>query len=187
MVESLIPPSLRSGCIVDIGCGSHPAFLQDTTFSCKVGLDKSFTPEFVDGMSSAGFRLIRVDLDENPELPLESECCDVVTMTAVLEHFHPHTVPKVLAEIFRILKPKGICIFTTPPPWTHALLGIMARLKLVSSEEVEEHKVLYDVKEIVRLLADAGFPGEAIRGGYFELGMNCWASAAKSIPERGVR
>jgi len=187
MVERLIPPSLRSGCIVDVGCGSYPAFLQDTTFSCKVGLDKSFTPEFVDVMSSSDLRLMRVDLDENPDLPLESESCDVVTMMAVLEHFHPHTVPRVLAEIFRILKPKGICIITTPCPWTHALLEIMARLKLVSAEEIEEHQVLYSVKAILRLLANAGFPGEAIRGGFFELGMNCWASAAKTTPERGAR
>jgi len=37
--DSLIPEHLRSGKIVDIGCGTTPYFLANTTFSKKIGID----------------------------------------------------------------------------------------------------------------------------------------------------
>ncbi len=61
---------------------------------------------------------------------------------------------------------------TTPAPWTDALLRIMARLNLVSSAEIHEHKSLFDRASLLGTLAKAGFGEEDMRGGYFELGLN---------------
>lgn len=186
MVERLIPTGHRTGCIVDIGCGSYPAFLKETTFSRKVGLDRALDQRLVEEFAAKGLCLIQHDLERDPVLPLENESSDVVMMTAVVEHLRPDTVPLLLSEIFRVLKPGGLCIITTPAPWTQALLGCMAKVRLVSSDEIEEHQASYDCKALRSLLASAGFPAKGLRGGRFELGMNCWAVAVKTVPERGL-
>lgn len=40
MANSLIPSDLRTGSILDIGCGLYPLFLMNIDFSKKYGLDK---------------------------------------------------------------------------------------------------------------------------------------------------
>jgi len=55
----------------------------------------------------------------------------------------------------------------------------MARMKLVSPAEIDEHKGAYDCASIFAMLVVAGFREENLQGGYFELGLNVWASATK--------
>lgn len=179
MAQSLVPPSCRKGCIVDIGCGSLPLFLAGTDFAEKIGLDKNFNSTDVRSFVSRGFSLIEHDIEKTAELPLRNNCCDAVTMLAVIEHIEPQRLGPLLAEIYRILNPGGVCIITTPAPWTDSLLRLMARLKLVSSTEIDEHKGCYDRASILSTLTTAGFPTENMRGGYFEFGLNVWAVARR--------
>ena len=111
--------------------------------------------------------------------PLDDEFFDVVTMLAVLEHIAPEHLPAVLSQIHRVLKNGGLFIITTPAPWSHGLLRVMARLRLVSLLEIEEHKACYRAGAISTLLMASGFLAENIRFGYFELGMNLWLTATK--------
>jgi SAM-dependent methyltransferase len=180
MAQSLMPSDRRNGCIVDIGCGTSPLFLASSDFAEKIGLDKSFNSGIVESFAGPNLRLIEHDIEELVELPLESTSCDVVTMLAVIEHIEPHRLKPVLAEVYRILKPGGAYILTTPAPWTDSLLRISARLKLVSSAEIDEHKDVYDRASIFAMLVIAGFREENLRGGYFELGLNVWATATKA-------
>jgi SAM-dependent methyltransferase len=180
MAQSLIPSNRRKGCIVDIGCGTLPLFLASTDFAEKIGLDKSFNSSVARSFTSPSFRLIEHDIEEVGELPLRDACCDVVTMLAVIEHIEPQRLERLLGEVYRILKPGGIYIITTPAPWTDSLLRIMASLKLVSSAEIDEHKGLYDRASILGMLVKAGFREEGMRGGYFELGLNVWAVATRT-------
>ena len=53
----------------------------------------------------------------------------------------------------------------------------MSSVRLVSHEEIDEHKAQYSGGEIVSLLVEAGFDRSGIRCGTFELGMNVWAVA----------
>jgi SAM-dependent methyltransferase len=180
MALSLIPPDYRKGCIVDIGCGTFPLFLASTDFAEKIGLDKSFNPSVAHALTSPSFRLVEHDIEKVEELPFGDSCCDVVTMLAVIEHLEPQRLERLFAEVYRILKPSGIYIITTPAPWTDRLLRIMARLRLASSAEIDEHKGCYDRASIFDMLATAGFRGESMRGGYFELGVNVWAVASRA-------
>ncbi len=180
MAQSLIPSEYRKGCIVDIGCGTRPLFLAGSGFVNKIGLDKDFSSDSVSLFSSDNFRLIKHDLEKDAELPLEGNCCNAVTMLAVIEHLNAWQLPSLFAEVFRILKPGGICIVTTPASWTDGLLGIMSKLNLVSSTEIHEHKGLYDRGRILEMLMAAGFPRDGLRSGYFELGLNIWISAMRS-------
>ena len=55
----------------------------------------------------------------------------------------------------------------------------MARMRLVSSDEIYDHKAAYSYPDLVALLLEAGFRPNLIQAGYFEWGMNCWAVAVK--------
>ena len=175
VAESLIPSGHRKGCIVDVGCGALPIFLARIDFSRKIGLDKSLGSGIAQSFSAENLQLIEHDIEKEDKLPLESNYCDVVTMLAVIEHLESHRLKGLFSEIYRILKPGGIYIMTTPAPWTEGLLRIMAKFRLVSSVEIDDHKGKCDRTTIFSLLIAAGFPEENVRGGYFELGLNLWA------------
>jgi SAM-dependent methyltransferase len=179
LAEGLIPDHLRSGRIVDLGCGSYPLFLLSTDFSEKVGLDKLVHISPDHHADCHGLQLEFLDLSAEALLPLPDESCEVVTMLAVLEHLSPIRVPPLMKDILRVLRKGGVLIVTTPAPWSDRLLRFMAGLRLVSPEEIAEHQAAYSPAQIGKLQRDAGFAKETIRYGYFECGLNCWALAGK--------
>ncbi len=175
--DSLIPEALRTGRILDIGCGSYPAFLSGTRFGERYGLDRVVA---LADVKDADLKLVMHDIADRPGLPFESTFFDVVTMLAVFEHLELPTLRRLLQEIRRVIRPGGIFVMTTPVRWTETILQLMSQLRLVSNEEVSEHKALYSHGEIVTLLVEAGFDHSHIRHGTFEVGMNLWAVAQKN-------
>lgn len=174
--DSLIPEGARAGKILDIGCGSYPAFLTNTRFAERYGLDRVALPD----VRGTELTLVAHDIANSSGLPFDDGFFGVVTMLAVFEHLEPVVLRKLLREIGRVLSPGGTYVMTTPVRWTEGILKFMAHLKLVSHEEVSEHKAQYSRGEIVNLLLEAGFDQSRIRHGTFELGMNVWAAAQKS-------
>ncbi len=166
----------RSGRVLDIGCGAYPNFLCHTEFKEKFGLDRLPT----DQINVQGIQLSNFDLETQTNLPFPDDFFDTVTMLAVFEHIEPAKLPAVLKEIFRVLKPGGQFILTTPTIWTNALLKYLAMAGLVSKEEIEEHKDAYTPKRISSALNQAGFDKDKLKTKYFELGMNILASAFKN-------
>ncbi|HEX6938040.1 MAG TPA: methyltransferase domain-containing protein [Longimicrobiales bacterium] len=198
MANRLIPEELRGGRIVDIGCGSYPYFLSTTRFAHRFGLDRLAsvgapaaegpTPSGAAGSAPGvapgvqgpeGVTLIHHDLAGRTALPFDDGSVDVVTMLAVFEHLDHDVLRHTLAEIRRILRPGGVYVLTTPAAWTDRLLRALARLGLVSAEEIEEHKDAYTHARIADLLAHAGFDRAAMRFGTFEFGMNLWATVRR--------
>lgn len=175
IANTLIPPAYRKGSILDIGCGSYPLFLMNTEFSEKYGIDGEIR---VSGMRD-GITLIPYDFTSKTHLPFKVDYFDVVTMLAVFEHLHPEELVSLVKEIYRIIKPGGIYILTTPAPWTKQLLRALAMLRLVSPVEIKDHKDVYSHKEIASILQTAHFRKEQIMLGYFEVLMNIWATAKK--------
>lgn len=172
--DALIPDSLRRGRILDIGCGTWPKFLHSICFGEKHGIDR--IGEWHD---RGDVRFMRHDIAQVGPLPYADSFFSVVTMLAVVEHIEPAVVPPIFDEINRILAPGGVFILTTPAPWTDRLLRLLARLNLVSREEIEEHKAAYSPHDLLGKLVDAGFEAGEIRAGYFEAGMNVWCCAGK--------
>ena len=167
---------LRSGKLLDIGCGAFPNFLIKTKFNEKFGLDKLPT----DHPNIQGIQLLNFDLETQSVLPFADDFFEVVTMLAVFEHIEPSRLPVILKEIRRVLKPGSLFILTTPTVWTNALLKYLARAGLVSKEEIEEHKDAYTPGRIVGYLQAAGFEKNLVETEYFEFGMNILAEAIKS-------
>jgi ubiquinone/menaquinone biosynthesis C-methylase UbiE len=111
--------------------------------------------------------------------PFGSNYFNIVTMLAVFEHIDNDDLKPMLKEIYRILKKNGILIITTPAPWSDKLLHFMARLGLISAEEIHEHKHNHPKAKIENILSQAGFAKSKIQSGFFEFHMNMWFTAKK--------
>ena len=175
LANKKIPSELRSGKILDIGCGSYPNFLISTNFNIKYGLDPSVNIKD----SPEGIDLIQFDIEKEETLPFNDNFFSVITLLGVYEHIEPERLINVLSEIYRVLKPGGMFILTTPAPWTDKLLRLLASFNLVSKEEIDAHKDAYSHRRICNSLITSGFKKELIVQGYFEMLLNIWTYAKK--------
>lgn len=174
-----IKPVLRRERILDIGCGSYPLFLTKINFEEKYGLDKEARPVAGNTVHPPGIIFVKHDIENEAELPFQEDFFDVVTMLAVFEHIEPDRLIDILKEIRRILKPGGRFFLTTPAPRADKLLRFMAKWRLISSEEIDEHKSAYNHTALIGYMEKAGFAGEKMKSGYFELFFNIWFYADK--------
>jgi 2-polyprenyl-3-methyl-5-hydroxy-6-metoxy-1,4-benzoquinol methylase len=175
IANRLIGAQHRTGRILDIGCGSHPYFLSHTSFKEKFAIDQLARPEQHEEIAWHS-----LDLNAAPQLPFQDGFFNVVTMLAVIEHLDPSKLVDLFVECRRVLRHTGHVILTTPASWTDNLLDFMARLKLVSKEEIDEHVFTYTLPLIGWYFGAAGFEMTKIQFGTFELGMNLWAVAEKA-------
>ena len=162
MADKLIKNGLRSGKILDLGCGRTPYFLLHTLFSEKYGLDIDSEDKFSE------IKIGYFNFDKKEKIPFEENYFSVVTMLAVFEHISINNLEYLLREIKRILIDKGILIITTPCPHTDILLLLLAKIKLVSSIEVDDHKGSYYPSKVKSHLIRSGFDGQKITSGFFE-------------------
>ena len=179
MANRLIIPAYRQGQMLDIGCGVYPLFLKTTQFAQKFGLDKTAEPHQHPQLAEEGIVLSQFDFEEQEKLPFQNDCFDIITMLAVFEHIFPQRLVVLLTEIYRILKPNGMLIITTPAALSDAILSFMALTRLVSPTEICDHKKTYYHEEIIDFLQKAGFAQENICSGYFEMFLNTWVTAKK--------
>jgi SAM-dependent methyltransferase len=173
----LIPTTLRSGRILDIGCGSYPYFLSHTAFREKFAVDQLEMPAETAARNQIEF--FTLNLNEQPRLPFEPDYFDVVTLLAVVEHLDPDNMALLFQECCRVLRPGGMVILTTPAAWSDGLLKFMARVNLVSAEEIHEHAFAYTLPLLGWHFGQAGFKMSKVKFGYFELMLNMWATAEK--------
>ena len=176
MADKLIPPAHRDGHILDIGHGAFPLFLSQTQARGRHGVDR-ISEEAAIEWAKRGIHLVYQDLEQNWHLPYPDAYFSAVTMLAVFEHIASHRLVELLTEVHRVLQPGGIYVMTTPAGWTGWLLALMARLRLVSHDEIDEHKGSYSQREIRATMEAAGFQPGRIRTGYFEVFANNWAAA----------
>jgi SAM-dependent methyltransferase len=172
--ESLIPSALRSGRVLDVGCGSSPYFLSHTYFAEKHAVD-----QLPPSAGSPGIDWHQLDLNVRPRLPFGDDFFQVVTMLAVAEHLDPAALEQLFAECRRVLAPGGRLIVTTPAARADRLLRFMARIGLVSREEIDEHKYAYTPALLGWYFGRAGFAMDKVEVGHFELGYNLWATASR--------
>ena len=174
VANRLITPNLREGRILDIGCGSYPYFLSHTSFKNKFAIDQLPPAE-----SGSAIEWHTLDLNAKPNLPFEDSYFSVITMLAVAEHLNPNSLVELFMEAHRALLPNGRLVVTTPAAWSDGPLKLMARLGLVSAEEIDEHVFAYNLPLLGWYFGKAGFEMSRLRFGYFELGFNMWAMAER--------
>lgn len=179
MANKLIPDSLRGGRVLDIGCGTHPFFLLNTDFFEKHGVDQVVNKESREKFSKQKIKLYSFDINKNEALPFDDNYFDAVIMLAVIEHLKVNDLSRLLADIYRVLKPEGVYIYTTPSPWTHPLLKVMSCAGLLSQTEIKDHKDYYSHEKMKMILKESGFSTQKMKLGSFELNSNTWGVAQK--------
>ena len=167
----------KNGRILDIGCGRYPVFLTTVDFAERYGLDKEVGVG--EKIKKDLITLVNHNIEEQTRFPFEDNYFDIVSMLAVFEHIEPRCLVKIHKDIYRILKPSGMYIMTTPTFWTDGLLRLLVKLHLLSDVPIKEHKGSYKYSDISSILQEACFEEGKLRFGYFELFMNMWATATK--------
>lgn len=175
--NSLIPETLRAGRILDIGCGTYPYFLSHTSFSEKFAVDQLNPAPGAAEKHQISWHTL--NLNETPKLPFANDHFSVITLLAVVEHLNPSSMALLFQETYRVLAPGGMLILTTPAAWSDGILKTMARLQLVSAEEIDEHAYAYTLPLLGWYFGQAGFAMNKVRFGYFEFMLNMWATAQK--------
>ena len=98
----------------------------------------------------------------------EERAFDVVTMLAVFEHVRdPRAVAKQVAAV---LAPLGRFVLTVPDAKVDRILDVLLRLKLVDGMSADEEHHGFDVRELPRILDDAGF--DVVKHARFQIGLN---------------
>lgn len=178
-----LPASVRTGRILDIGCGRAAWFLDRIDAVEKEGLDQlceSREHITVRNGTAHRMRLQAFDVTQHDPLPFDEAWFDAVVALAVLEHIPRSSVLVLLREISRVLKPGGRCILTTPARGTETLLHGLAWLSFLDHDLVGQHHRHFTLGELRALCCEAGFPDEGIRQGRFEFGMNLWTVVSRA-------
>lgn len=170
-----IVPHIAAGSVmVDLGCGYQGELLRLLHQKLKqgVGIDMVVSSK----QPADNVKLLTGRVDQ--KIPVRSKSVDAVTALAIIEHLeHPDVL---LKEAHRILKPGGLLLLTTPSKMAKPLLEFMAfKLKIISSEEIADHKRYYTQASLGKGLAQAGFDPKRLNVTTFELGMNLLARAIK--------
>lgn len=177
--NALIKAESRNGAVLDIGCGLYPYFLLHTDFQSKFGIDQNINLAYTEELRVKNISLSAHDVALGGKLPFADASFNVVSMLAVFEHIAPAMLPNLIGEVHRVLKPGGLYVLTTPAPHANIVLKLMEIFHLISAEEVEEHKDLYNHEKIIEFITRAGFARAKVSAGSFELGLNLWVTVEK--------
>jgi len=158
--------------IGDFGCGYEAAFVRTVLGEIEQAI-------LVDAALSADLKVVpNVSVIEGtlPDVleQVPSSSLDIVLCISVLEHlWEPLTA---LKHCLRIVRPEGKCLFNVPSWRGKKFLEYSAfRLGLSPSDEMDDHKNYYDVRDFWPLLVRAGFRPSRIRCFPHKFGLNTFA------------
>jgi SAM-dependent methyltransferase len=162
-------------CILDVGCGDGTAAVlaaQRNPGHRMVGLD--WSARSLNRARRLGLTVVRGGVDA-PGLPFAAESADVVIMSELIEHLVD--TDSALDEVFRVLRPGGSLLLSTPnlAAWYNrglVALGVQPIFSEVSlrgvygrpGRQVAGHLHLFTRRALVALLAARGFSGIRVRG-----------------------
>ncbi len=162
--------------VADIGCG----------YRAEMGrhlLTRAAHVSFIDVSVSPDLRAYANASIYEGQLPsvmalISDHDNDIVVGNSVLEHMSEPR--ETLAECFRILKPGGTLLINIPSwrgKWFLEFSGFT--LGLSTADEIDDHKIYYDPKDIWPLLVQAGFRPRNITCRTHKFGLNTYAICHK--------
>ncbi len=145
--------------VLDLGCGSGMCSETIAGLGHKVrGIDVS--AEAIEKYNARGLDGQVMDVEVGLDFPDES--FDVVFSSEVIEHLVHYQ--RMLQESFRVLRPSGRLILTTPNSafWIYRLLGLFGRT--VSELQHPMHLQFFSQRSLRQALLDEGFTIERSSG-----------------------
>jgi 2-polyprenyl-3-methyl-5-hydroxy-6-metoxy-1,4-benzoquinol methylase len=160
--------------VLDLGCGYDSAFLK--SISPKISIGVGYDLNVSKKKAAKNLELFSKKIDEKLILP--KNYFDLITSLAVFEHLGK--AQETLNNAYKSLKAGGTLAITTPSPKAKIILEILAfKLKLISRQEISDHKHYYSKREIRKMFMNAGFKPSKITISYFAFGFNTLATAKK--------
>ena len=150
-VKFLMPYLPRLGTLVELGCGDGAVSFAAAPFTREV-IGADVQDKLLD-YRAAPFNFRFVKLIDGIALPFESDSVDVISSDQLLEHLHPDDARLQLAEVFRVLKPGGIYLCSTPSAITGPHDISMYFCDVACGLHLKEYKY----REIRALFASVGF------------------------------
>lgn len=172
--------TLAGKSVADVGCGYNATFMRNV-------MDEVGSATLIDVSLAA-------DLQAHPKvtaiegfLPeamaqIPDASLDAVLCMSVVEHLWEPDL--TIAHMHRVLKPGGTCAINVPS-WRgkRALEFSAFKLGLSPAEEMDDHKMYYDPRDLWPLMVRAGFAPHAIKCFKHKFGLNTFAVAARERPE----
>ena len=115
------------------------------------------------------------DLNTSWSLPQKA---DVIISTAILEHLN--NPDEYLKNVYKNLSNDWILVMTIPSVYSKPVLEFLAyKFKIISKEEILDHKQYYDKSKLLSKLQRAWFKKHNIHHQYFQFFMNNYVKAIK--------
>jgi SAM-dependent methyltransferase len=172
-IQKVVGP-LSGKDVADIGCGYDATFMRhvlDEVGSATL-LDVSLAPDLADRPRVRVIEgLLPAAMDQVADASL-----DVVLCMSVIEHlWEPDAT---LAHFRRVLRAGGVCAVNVPS-WRgkRALEYSAFKLGTSPAEEMDDHKMYYDPRDLWPLMVRAGFMPHAIKCFRHKFGLNTFAVA----------
>lgn len=154
MILGVVSQMAPKGRLLDVGCGTGSLIMQLALRGYEVhGVDVS---EECIRRTRENLRLLvpenQIDIKKGSveRIDYPDERFDIVVAAEVLEHVENDTL--TVREIYRVLKPGGVCVVTVPA--NPALWDI--------SDEMAGHKRRYSKQSLLTLFAEASFQVERV-------------------------
>jgi SAM-dependent methyltransferase len=165
----------------DIGCGYEADFMRRVLGEVRSAtlIDVSLAADLAEHPKVRAVEgLLPEAMDQ-----LEDSSLDVVLCMSVVEHlWEPeHTIE----QFHRVLRPGGVCAVNVPS-WLgkRALEYSAFKLGTSPAEEMDDHKMYYDPKDLWPLMVKAGFMPHAIKCFKHKFGLNTFAIATVTEKHR---
>lgn len=160
--------------VADVGCGYDATFMRNVLDEVGTAtlIDVSLAPDLLEQPKVQAIEgLLPGAMEKIPDRSL-----DVVLSMSVVEHLWEPDL--TLSHMFRVLRPGGVCAVNVPS-WRgkRALEFSAFKLGLSPAEEMDDHKMYYDPRDLWPLMVRAGFAPHAIRCFRHKFGLNTFAIA----------
>lgn len=162
--------------VLELGCGFMARNLFAIEKKCKkmVGVDFNISNQL---NSNPKFTPIEASIDNALE-NLDGKRFDIIMIISVLEHLENPTA--VLEICKKLLNPNGILLINVPTWLGKFFLEFSAfRIGLSPKEEMDDHKMYYNKRDLWPILVKSGFLPSMIKMNYHKFQLNLFASVKK--------